>query len=112
MPSELRKITFTESEVLGALFNHWLHAGTPRPRGEIVRVSVQAGDDDAILSVFHQTRSDDHPREWRVSRPEVAAAIIRYCLQKPIPLPRFARKTVEPQPNGIALLLEFEHAEK
>lgn len=107
MPRELRKVIFSRDEVQAALVNHLLHAGRTMPKRAIDRVEV--GDGPAIATIVFEPGDPTEAQEWPLSQEEVAAALIRYCGQYAIPLPRAAKKQLQLDNNSLALIFSLDH---
>lgn len=107
MPRELRKVIFLPDEVQAALVNHLLHSGKTMPNRPIDRVEI--GDGPAVATIFFQPGDPTEIQEWQLSQEEVAAAFIRYCGQFAIPLPRAAKKRLQPDDGGLALIFSLDH---
>lgn len=107
MPRELRKVIFSRDEVQAALVNHLLHSGKTMPSRPIDR--LQLGDGPAVVTLFFQPGDPTEVQEWPMSQEEVAAALIRYCGQYAIPLPRAAKKRLQPDTGGLALIFSLDH---
>lgn len=108
MPKELRKIMFTADELQAAVINHCLHAGKTLPKGRIERLQVSKTPEAMVI--LHFDVENANGSEVVLSREAVGAALIRYCMQNDIPLPRSAGKGVQPDGDGIALMCNFVYA--
>ncbi len=107
MPRELRKVIFSQNEVQAALVNHLLHAGRSMPNRSIDRVEI--GDGSPAVTIFFQPGDPTEVQEWPFSQEEVAAALIRYCGQYAIPLPRAAKKRLQVDNDSLALIFSLDH---
>lgn len=107
MPRELRKIIFSRDEVQAALVNHLLHAGRSMPNRSIDRLEIGNGS-PAVILVF-QPGDPTEIQEWPFSQEEVAAALIRYCGRYAIPMPRAAKKRLQPDDDSLALIFSLDH---
>lgn len=111
MPRELRKIVFSAEEVQGAAVGHCLHSQIPLPQANITRIDIV--EDPLATVVLHFSPSNPaEPTEVALTREEVAAALIRRCVEQKIPLPRQAQKLLHPEDDGIALMISIDHAPK
>lgn len=107
MPTELRKVIFSRDEVQAALVNHLLHSGKTMPKSAIDRVEV--GNGPATATIFFNPGDPTEAQAWPLSQEEVAAALIRYCGRYAIPLPRAAKKRLQPEDGSLALLFSLDH---
>jgi hypothetical protein len=107
VPRELRKVIFSRNELQAALVNHLLHSGRTMPKRPIDRVEIGGGVSAA--TIFFQPGDPTEVQEWPLSQEEVAAALIRYCGQFAIPLPRAAKKRLQPDNDSLALIFSLDH---
>ena len=107
MPRELRKVIFSRNELQAALVNHLLHSGRTMPNSPIDRLEISDGP--AVVTIFFQPGDPMDIQEWPLSQEEVAAALIRYCGQYAIPLPRAAKKRLQPESGTLALIFSLDH---
>jgi hypothetical protein len=106
MPTEIRHLTFSHDEVLEALVNYNKMAREKLAAGSIVGWQlVQLGDWFANVSIRERDRDDP---QTMVFKPEVvAAALIRYCVVKGIPLPRRGDKSIAPVGDNLCLTIRI-----
>jgi hypothetical protein len=107
VPRELRKVIFTRNELQAALVSHLLHAGRSMPSRSIDRLEI--GEGLAVVTIVFQPDDPTEVQEWPLSQEEVAAALIRYCGQFAIPLPRAARKRLQADNGNLALIFSLDH---
>jgi len=108
VPRELRKIVYCADEVQAAAVGHCLHAKIPLPEANITRIDI--GEDPLATVVLHfSTSHPADPTEVARTREEVAAALIRRCVEHRIPLPRQAQKLLHTEDDGIALMINIDH---
>ena len=102
MPVEARRIMFTEDEVIEALAHFAKATKHPMPTGKIAACEINTKVDlAAIVTVIHP--ADGSTNTVRFDNASVAAALIRYCIEKKIPMPKAAEKSVEAQGNALTL---------
>jgi hypothetical protein len=107
VPRELRKVIFSRNELQAALVSHLLHAGRWIPNRPIDRLDIGAGP--AAVTIVFQPDDSTEAQEWPLSQEEVAAALIRYCGQFSIPLPRAAKKRLQMDNNNLVLVFSLDH---
>lgn len=103
MPFELRKIIFEENEVYHAIIEMVLKTSTQLPYGTVEGVDLNGGDGSFL--VFHYGGIDvDIPQSVSFKREQVAAALLAYCRDLSIPVPRGGQKLLKAE-NGKAVYL-------
>lgn len=107
MPEELRKILFSEDEVQAAVVDYCLRSKIPLPNKNIDELEVRA-DPEAMVVLKYADTGPEEANEVELSRDQVAAALIRYCSNIKVPLPRSAQKVLQPADNGISLLMNID----
>lgn len=101
---ELRMIVFQDAEAISALVEAKMRARAALPAGTITSISKTA--DYGVQVALHVT-ADDGRKESVVFEPqEVAAALVGYCLQRNIRMPKSSRKIVTIVGNELVLQLQ------
>ena len=108
MPKELRKIVFSEAEVQSAAVSHCLHARVPLPDANIIGIEIANASDETVKLRFSTSNPAD-PDTVALNRGQVAAALIRYCQDHQIPLPRAAQKALQKDAEGLALFVNLDY---
>ncbi len=107
MPEELRKILFAKDELQAAVIDYCLRAKIRLPNRNIEILEVR-GDPEAMVVLKYAGTDFGDDNEVELSRDQVAAALIRYCSAINVPLPRSARKVLQPGDDGISLLINID----
>lgn len=109
MPTETRKIVFSDIELAEAIerFAKATRHAMPPGRVTACRIDAKIGL-SAMLTVTHL--ADGSSNTVRFDQPSIAAALIRYCMEKKIPIARSSEKTVEAIGSGVALTLRMGNA--
>ena len=107
MPEELRKILFSKDERPAAVVDYGLRAKIRLPDKTIEDLEVRA-DPEAMVVLKYAATVPGDGTEVEPSRDQVAAALIRYCSNINVPLPRSAQKVLQPGDDGIYLLINIE----
>ena len=99
MPTEIRRLFFSNEEIIQAVSNYQQRGSDSLPSGRILELALVPG---AALSatVIVQTPGDIQPKEASITTAALAAALIRWCMHQAIPLPRDARKTLSLESDG------------
>ena len=105
MPSEVRIIVFTSEEALEAIAHFSETLDAPLFRGKASALHVRKNPQvRAILEVGHA--GDDEIETVDLNSSHLAAALITFCREYRIPLPRNAKKTLDVLGDQLVLRLE------
>lgn len=111
MSTEVRRITFTSEELIQALIKHRRDEHYSLPESRIRGVKLENGEGPVphvALVLDSAGGGDDDVIDFRAT--EVAAALIKLCHFKRIPLPKRAEKSLGIDHGKIALVLHLgEH---
>lgn len=102
---------FGQDEVIEALAHFAKATKHPMPSGKITACEINTKVDlAAVVTVTHL--ADGSTNTVRFDNASVAAALIRYCIEKKIPMPKAAEKSVEAQGKALTLILKLGPAPK
>lgn len=106
MPAELRKLVFSETELRAALVNFALRNDMHVPAANIDNVDI---DDEKELTITLNFTTDDPSSNKNLvfNKEKVTAAIILYCRNNSIPLPRVARKVVAKDGDTVTMMINL-----
>jgi hypothetical protein len=107
MPSEFRQILFSNNELIEALYEYNQAAEVKLPQGTIVSCTPVAEAKVAVrLELANQASGETQVASLA---PElVAAALLRYCIQHRIPMPKGAAKSIQAHGAEISLNVRIE----
>lgn len=108
MPMELRKIAFAKEELKSAAYGYCLHMGKSMPDAVVSDLIVQTAPDLVARLCFDVNHPADTPHV-ELQRGEIAAALIRYCQRLGVPIPRNARKGIQPEGDGVAMIINLNY---
>jgi hypothetical protein len=100
MPTELRRIVFSKTGLREAL------AGTSNvelPAGKLQAVRFDDDDRNRLAIEFTDPAADQTHKCLVLTTPFVAAALLRYCIAKRIPVQRSAQKALSMYGDNLAL---------
>ena len=80
-------------------------SGGTLSQGTILDASIETEPSPSLVLVMRSRRTDT-VEQRSFSLPAIAAAIINYCRQARIPLPRGGKKSIEIVPEGFAFSIE------
>jgi hypothetical protein len=107
MPTELRRIVFTNDELRQALSNQRVEGRPVIPFGQIQSANFLEESRAELLIKIYDHSSDKH-HEAVLSSTVVAAALMSYCIAQRVPLPRSARKSIAISGDNVALDLRSD----
>ncbi len=107
MPSEFRRIMFTNNELIEAIHDYNGISQDKLPPGTILTCTPISEADVAVRLEMVDQRSDEtHAVELS---PEVlGAALLRYCMKHRIPMPKSATKSIQRHGNKVSLNVEIK----
>lgn len=100
---EFRCIVFNEQEAITAVVGRRRKQREPLPIATIQGLQYATGANNESTLMME----DDYGKKLPViiSGPEMAAALVNYCLERRIPMPMGAKKGIEVMGNDVTLLL-------
>ncbi|HZS82467.1 MAG TPA: hypothetical protein VFA50_06330 [Stellaceae bacterium] len=107
MPTELRRIVFSNEELRQALNTQRIEGRLVIPFGQIQSASFMEKTRGDVLLKIYDNNADKH-HEVVLGNTFVAAALMSYCIAARIPLPRNAKKSISISGDNVALDLRTE----
>lgn len=112
LPSEFRRLVFTTKELVEAITAHGTRLGRPLPAGNLARCEVVSEPEVSVRLEIENTLEADPAGTGSGKRHEitlepafVVAALLRFCMDRRIPVARMASKALEPAGERLALVL-------
>ena len=106
MPTEMRRIVFSNEELMNAI-NFFNAPNIPKlPEGRIAAASIDPADKSNIILRFISYNRDDE-RDIVISIPNLGAVLISYCIKNKIPMSKKASKTLKIIGDNVSLELHF-----
>jgi len=102
MPNEFRFLVFSASETANALASFAPKAGKKLPIGSVKGVDVRA-DTDPPTAALIIAPDEGGTKDFPFSAGEVTAALIGWCINHKVPLPRDGEKVLEHLHGSLAL---------
>jgi hypothetical protein len=103
--SESRRLTLPIETAVEAVLQFDRDSGGMLWQGTILDASIVSEPSPGLLLVVRSRRADAIENRT-YTLPAIAAAIINYCRQARIPLPRGGKKTLEVVPEGFVFCIE------
>lgn len=102
MPTEYRRVVFPNQELRQALVNYAGESGEAFPDGEIISVAIPEDSGDTIqVTVLDTARGATFSKNFRTAH--VAAALIKFCIDNKVPIPKNSRKSLRLMGDNLAL---------
>ena len=108
MIAESRTLTFSREDLVEAALA-FARRRDLLPEGELIAVDVE-GDPAPEVVIRLQQQDRIFESRVRLGGAQLAAAMIRFCIARHIPIPRKARKETRHVPGGVALVITIEPA--
>ena len=102
MPTEFRRLVFSNAELLVAIVTYPGEGKTALGMGALRSVRFADENRDRLVVGMHDA-STPELQERTLTTPFVAAALLRYCIAKRIPIQRSAQKSLTVSGDNIAL---------
>ncbi len=102
MPCEIRDIVFTKTEVMAALAAHDRMCANQEIADVVADVELASGEAPQAT-----VRFDSDAAPVTVSGERLLAALVRYCIENNIVIPRNAKKSVVPAADAARLRIEI-----
>ena len=111
MPSEFRRVMFTNNELIEAIHDYNEISQDKLPPGIILTcTSVSQAEVAVRLELVDQRSDETHVVELS---PEVlGAALLRYCMKHRIPIPKSTTKSIQIHGDEVSLNVEIEGRSK
>ena len=111
MPTEIRRLSFSEDDVQAALVNYALRSNMKMPRSGIQNLRVHK-EDGIPVTLHFAPNEDGDARDVEFSEAHLAAAIILFCRVQEIPVPRDARKVLSHDKNTVSMTMQVHYGEQ
>ncbi|SDG40843.1 hypothetical protein [Roseospirillum parvum] len=106
MPTEIRRIIFTDSEIQSVLDDFTDRDRGPIPRGRVIGYEVVK---DKPLEVSARIQSEDGRQgSYRLNEAFLVAALLSFLIARKVPVPRQANKSVKRSDKGVVFDLVTE----
>lgn len=102
MATELRRIVFANDEVMEAIRSYNEVAKKKLPAGSIVACRINAGEAAKVTLEMRESLSDKHYRV-ALKTSFIGAALMKWCLEKAVPMARSAEKTLEVVGDNLSI---------
>lgn len=107
MPSERRRILFTDDEIVEAVISHCRATGIAVPHADVESLEIDR-DSDCALTLTFAVASPDQSDQIHVDSDTLLAALVSYCRLAAIPLPRAIRKHLEPKDGCLSMVISTD----
>ena len=112
MPTELRKLVFSNDELKEAIILYNQIASEKLPAGDFLSCDVEKNSDEiSVVIRISETKTGANQRIVLASA-FIGACLVNFCRQKRIPLPRDGVKALQVVGDNIALNVNKQLAER
>ncbi len=106
MPTEMRRIVFSNEELMNAI-NFFNSPNIPKLTDGIITVASADPDNKADIVLKFKSHNRDEERNIAISSAILGAALMSYCLKNKIPMSRRASKSLKIIGDNVSLELVF-----
>jgi hypothetical protein len=107
MPTERRRIIFSDDEVVDAALSYCRATGIPVPDAKVEHQTI-ATDSDYSLTLTFAVSSPDQSDEVEIDASGVLGALVAYCRIQSIPLPKSAAKRLETHGGAVSMVFDIK----
>lgn len=107
MPTERRRIIFSDDEIVTAALSHCRATGIAVPDAEVEHQDISTESDCSLVLTFAVT-SPEQADEVRLDAETVLSALVEFCRVRSIPLPRAASKRLETQDGAVSMVFDMK----
>ncbi len=108
MPREYRRLYFSEDELMDAIEAHDEVASQRLEDQPIHKVESNA-DEDGNFRITLENDLSDGGKELDLPPHYIVAAMMRFCIDEGVPLPRRGSKSLEFENGECVLVVEVDH---
>lgn len=108
--SELRHVTFSKDALIMALKLYFAGCNQPLPVGTVESCIVEAVPDIAVTIAIRDDTSGTL-NKVTVAAEKIGAAMIKYCRQVNVPLPRAGQKSLLTSGDNLILMVQVRAAQ-
>jgi len=112
MPTEMRKVVFTNAEVLEAVRSYNAKAKEKLPTGEILSFKISVDNDVIAITIDISDDKSGKTLGVRLTESYIAAVLMSYCVDHKIPIPRAGDKSLQIIGDSIALSISLKRVSK
>ena len=103
MPTELRRLVFSKQELVEAIDSHNRNAAEKLPPGSVASCEVRKEEDNISAAIEITDQQSGETQQVELNAAYLGAALLRFCIDKKIPLPRQSAKSLQVVGDNIAL---------
>lgn len=102
MPTEYRRVVFPNQELREALIGYQGDGGQDMPPGDIVAVTLLDSPANTVrITLVSTSEGASYTADYNAAH--IAAALIRYCIEHKVPIPKHSRKSLRLMGDNLAL---------
>lgn len=106
MPTEVRRITFLPGELVEALGTH-LELSAFDASGSSFSF-VEGADGERQLQIAAKEPAEKQEQAVRLSAEDVGSALVRYCLDRGVPIPTRTARSLSVNDGNLALFIHMD----
>ena len=109
MATEIRRITFTNRELIAAILAHCRAGWRDLPPGPVTVAEVDKEIGVTLsFETFNVQTDAKAVAQFKLDQNEVGAALLRYCMANRVPIPKSARKSLQVIGDSVSLMIMID----
>jgi hypothetical protein len=106
MPTERRRIIFSDQEIVSAALSYCRSTGIPVPDADVEKIDI-AMDGDCGLDLTFAVPSQELSDQVSLDADTLLNALVAYCRVSAIPLPKAASKRLEAKEGALSMVFDM-----
>ena len=102
MLTEIRKIIFPDDDLITGIVDHMRATSKELPRGAVTSLEIVKSPELHVVLYVHDVANDES-HSFPVDPDNLVRAMVRYCINNKIPIPKNAKKSAEKIDETMAL---------
>lgn len=115
MPTERRRMTFSNAEVSNALISFYKKKEMPLPKSrDVIAAKIEEREDGSDVLLYHPKTEDTCLKTKPTILPinTAAAVLINFCMENNIPVPRRQKKALTVDGDNLVIVIRSDIAEE
>ncbi len=107
MPTERRRIIFSDDEVVSAALSYCRATGIPVPDAEVEHQSTDTRENCSLVLTF-AVSSPEQKDDVQLDSDAMLNALVEFCRVRSVPLPKAAAKRLERFEGAVSMVFDMK----